>query len=498
MSIKIAVIADLHFSKEANAAIPSRKGEFADIFLLRAVHRLNRFVKPDITVIMGDLINDSKGEDALSLLKEVKDIVDKLESPAIVIPGNHDPAPDKFYTVFDRPDEFVDVKGCRFVSFLDREEPGCNASRSSEDLKKISKARESFNGQIISLQHVPLFPPDAHECPYNYLNSLEIIDEMKSFGLGLSIAGHYHEGFDTIEDGQISYIASPAFCEDPFQFMEINLEKNGKASTVFHRLKNPENAGLVDCHIHTSLAYCNENMDMRKAIKLGKAFGLEKVGFGEHSGHLYFANDVYWPGDFLSKGISYKPMSDRTGEYFENYKKVCSDYTLLGMEIDADFQGKAVIKPERWKNIQIAIGAIHYLSEFKKEHPDTTKAEEEFLAISKKFLKSGIKILAHPFRVFRRAGIPTPERLFRPLLKMLMDNNVSPEINFHTNEPSVEFFSMCLAEGVKLSFGTDSHNLYEVGEFAPHINFMEQCGFEGDLKDVLVRPEHVINKEFCL
>ena len=40
--------------------------------------------------------------------------------------------------------------------------------------------------------------------------------------------------------------------------------------------------------------------------------------------------------------------------------------------------------------------------------------------------------------------------------------------------------------GVELSFGSDAHNLYEVGEFAPHLALLESCGFDGDLGEILV------------
>jgi histidinol phosphatase-like PHP family hydrolase len=71
---------------------------------------------------------------------------------------------------------------------------------------------------------------------------------------------------------------------------------------------------------------------------------------------------------------------------------------------------------------------------------------------------------------------------------MLQERGVAAEINFHTNEPPEEFFRMCLDEGANLTFGSDSHNLYEVGDFALHLDFLERCGFDGDLSDVLIDP----------
>jgi hypothetical protein len=48
---------------------------------------------------------------------------------------------------------------------------------------------------------------------------------------------------------------------------------------------------------------------------------------------------------------------------------------------------------------------------------------------------------------------------------------------------------------VKLSFGSDAHALYEVGEFAPHLKFLKEIGYDGDLKDILVRPGELVKRE---
>ena len=42
--------------------------------------------------------------------------------------------------------------------------------------------------------------------------------------------------------------------------------------------------------------------------------------------------------------------------------------------------------------------------------------------------------------------------------------------------------------GVKITFGSDAHNLYEVGEFALHLDLVERAGFNGDLKDIMIDP----------
>ena len=93
-------------------------------------------------------------------------------------------------------------------------------------------------------------------------------------------------------------------------------------------------------------------------------------------------------------------------------------------------------------------------------------------------------ILAHPFRVFRRSELPTPEELFPLVVKLLKEKNIAVELNFHTNEPSEKFFQICLEEKIPIAFGSDSHNLYEVGEFYPHLELLKNLGVNGNLEQI--------------
>ena len=82
-----------------------------------------------------------------------------------------------------------------------------------------------------------------------------------------------------------------------------------------------------------------------------------------------------------------------------------------------------------------------------------------------------------------------PERLFAPLARLLRENGVAAELNFHSNNtPPEGFIRLCIEQGVKLTFGSDAHFMYEIGEFASHIDHIRACGYDGDLKDILIDP----------
>lgn len=228
MSVKIAVISDLHYSLKPNIQLPDRKGEYANEFLLRTIEQLNQFFKPDITLVLGDMIDDAKGEHAIEYLKILKDSIDQLKSEVVVLRGNHDPVQEIFSDIMGEPADFIDIKGTRFIPFVDRDEAGCNASRSCLDIARMRNLSLQFSGQMVFLQHVPLFPPDLAQGYYNYINVDELLAEITALpNPTLTIAGHEHAGMEMVSFGKDCFVATPALCETPFQFMTIEIDIDG-------------------------------------------------------------------------------------------------------------------------------------------------------------------------------------------------------------------------------------------------------------------------------
>ena len=486
--MKIAAIADTHLAVTELSACGKRRTAIADVLLLRTVHLLNRFIKPDVTILLGDLVDSGSGPTARSDLERLKRITDLLKSPLIAIPGNHDGDADAFYQVFERPADHIDIAGARFVSFIDPEEPGYNARRTDADLKRMASAREGHDGPLVSVQHVPLFPAGASSCPYHYVNAAEAWDAFEKNGYTLSLSGHYHAGDDLMSRGAGKAIIAPALCESPFAFLEITIDGDN-VTTRRQELRMPPELRLFDYHVHTPFAFCQENMDYALTIELAREFGLAGFAFCEHTGQLYFDRPTFWAAGFMEKGLACeKGVQIRMPEYLARTPAYCPP-AYLGFEIDCDYSGTPVIRPEDAKRAQVRLGAVHWLEELRKPDPDLAKASDEMLRRLSKFLGSGLDILAHPFRAFKQTDIP--EGLAEPMVDLLRINGVAAEINFHIGEVEPEFVGLCVESGVKLVFGSDSHNLFEVGQFAPHLELMRTCGYgTSDLPEILadIRP----------
>jgi histidinol phosphatase-like PHP family hydrolase/predicted phosphodiesterase len=507
MKIRIAVVTDIHSVRDRppEATIrhqrclvsngihapgsqnhPERRGELAENLLLRVVNRFNRWIKPDITIIGGDVVDDCDSETACDWLVKIRRLLDKLACPYVVVRGNHDAAADYFYKVFDKIDQ-LDIKGYRLVIFDDPEEPNYCASRTNTDLQRFRAARADYNGPVISVQHTPLFPPGMSDCPYNYTNVEQIITEMRKYKVFLSVSGHYHKGVELINSRGINFITAPALCESPFSYMIIDAEDE-KLSVSTDCFQMPPQLGLIDRHVHTQLAYCSENMDVASVMKLYRDFGLAGVIFTEHTGQLYFDKDYFFSGDFCINGLdAAMPKNSRIRQYFELMKLNNVPAESIGLEVDFDYSNRPIVTDTDKSGAGFFIGSIHKLAELRKDNIDWRQVYREFLGRTEAIVKSGVDVLGHPFRLFVRGGYNSDPVLFDKLIRLLKDNNVAVELNFHTQEPEIEFIEKCINSGVKLCLSSDSHNMYEVGELWPHLKMLEKIGISAsDFERILL------------
>ncbi len=483
--LRIAVLADLHYGADHLGS--RRCCSIAELLLERAVRRLNRLIRPDLVLVAGDLIDDGDAPDAEDRLRKLRSILEALDCPYRAVPGNHDGDPERFFRVFPRTAASEDIGGLRLVAFADQDEPGFNATRRAADLERIRAAGADCPRPLVALQHVCLFPPERSAAPYNYTNVAAVVEHLKAAGVTLSISGHYHRGAaDCTQDG-VTYVNAPGLCEAPFPFLEITLD-GGRVSTRRHTLALPEAPRFVDNHLHTELAYCAENMTVERTIALARLFGLPGVTFTEHAGQLYFERKPYWGNDWLRGGLAAADAAhDRMPAYLALKRAHEGEFARFSLETECDIEGRLLIKPSDRAQFGNLMGTIHALPGLTRAAPPTRRDGEDFLRLVETMARQGIGVLAHPFRVFHRAGWEIPGELFEPAAGLLREHGVAAELNFHANyRPPVEFVRCCLDRGVRFSFGSDSHNLSEVGDFALHMALLREAGYDGDFSDIVI------------
>ena len=220
--MRIATITDLHYSLTMNVLCPDRAGEKASELLESALESIAR-IGADVLLVGGDLVNDPKDT---VLLDRLAKIIANAPCPFIVIPGNHDPAPDEFYRHFQKPAEHLDVNGIRIIPFPEDEQTeGYNARRSAESLER--QRRLSNAGlPCVSFQHVPLYPKGSVNSPYHYDNADEIYANCGP-KMSLAISGHDHCGRMPSFHPPFPSIIVPALCQKNFPFAVIELDDKG-------------------------------------------------------------------------------------------------------------------------------------------------------------------------------------------------------------------------------------------------------------------------------
>jgi histidinol phosphatase-like PHP family hydrolase len=160
------------------------------------------------------------------------------------------------------------------------------------------------------------------------------------------------------------------------------------------------------------------------------------------------------------------------------------------VEAGEDHEGLALIDEDA-RGADYLLGAVHEFHGITGKTEPMGDMEKDFMIQVRRLVANGANVLAHPFRVFQRKERPAPRDLFGPVAELLAGRGVAAEINFHTNRPEPEFFAACLAHGVRIAVGTDSHAIREVGTLEPHVALLKELGAWDRLDEVLWQPTGV-------
>lgn len=485
-ALDLVIIADVHYVDQADhiCRIPTRNAPLGSELIQRVRQRIGRTGLPDVIVLMGDLVDNGEAPGAEQDLTALKAELEDIGVPILVVPGNHDGDPERLLRLFGDHPGLHEINGVLLMTFADRYAPDDRAARSPEGLASIREGASAHpDAPLLIFQHNPIHPPVESTYPYNLTNAPEVMESYAENGVVLSVSGHLHGGAPLCYDDHVGYLTCPALCEDPFRFLRIRV-RGHEVAVQEESLKMPKTPPLVDGHVHTQYAYCASTVTAAGAIERAEKFGLSGIALTEHAGQLYVSHEDYWSGRFLNEPVLLRQSRiegrDRMRAYHAEMQALRSPFVRIGLEVECDRNGELALLDEDRAGWDLLIGAVHFL-------PETFEGDIErgFMALTEKLLQQKVPVLAHPFRFFRRNQMDIPRHLFRPMAQLLKAHGAAAEINFHTNEPDPDFFRCCIEEGVPIALGSDSHALYEVGEFAPNLDVLRQAGADENLAGVL-------------
>lgn len=506
-SLDILVISDLHYIHEADHVCPleERHCSLGPLLLRKALQRLRHegVANVGLVIILGDVVDSGSApgaeRDLASVAKTLAEKARKLNIPFLAVPGNHDGDFGRFAEVFGCGPGLHKVGGYGFLLFHDRVGAGEATTRPVEVLSlpgQVAAAEPDL--PLVALQHNPLHPPIEDAYPYMLANAEAVMAGYREAGVILSLSGHYHAGQAAHQVGveDVVYYTVPAACERPFRFAHVRLQCR-EVEVREHALRM-DVPGLVDTHCHTEYAYCATTVSAGRNVEVSRALGVSRLYLTEHTFQLYFDADEAWSYRWQTDdSMVRRAWANGRGrmeayrEFVRGLRDSYAGYVRIGLEVDLRADGSLLLAEEDRPGWDLLIGAIHAIPGFERERTTQAEAEKLFLRQIEGLLAHPIDVLAHPFRFFIHKKLELPVHLHATVADMLAQSGVAAEINFHAgNRPDPRFFEACLARGVKIALGTDSHDLVEVGELEPHLGVLRRAGVRvEDLAGVLYRME---------
>ncbi len=487
--LDILLISDPHLAREKSRM--ERGSETGSVYSLELITRILRRAERenyDALALTGDIADRPSCRDLLLL----KEIISSSGIPAIVIPGNHDMNRRIFLSVFREWSEPLEIKGFILYPFWDRADPEGQCFRDPSAMAAFQKRLAANpDRKAVVFQHAVVHPRIKDDYPYNLTNSADIAEFYEKNGVLLSVSGHYHPGNPMDFKGGTAYFTAPALCKEPFPYAAVRIREGKPGAEVFSLQNVPK---MADHHCHTQFAYCGRDISVEAVLKRAEIMGIEYICFTEHAPQLYLPGEDYWSYKWVDEpGILERAEEEgksRMGDFKETVRSADSALARMGLEIEIDSSGNLTVLEKDLGDIDIAIGAIHYINE-NLLSTSSHKIEKIFMQFTERLVSSGIiDVLAHPFRFFYSKGLRHPVDLYKPLIDMLKDNRVAAELNPlpNNNSPDPDFFRICIEEGVKISLGTDTHSVLMVGEFHHHIKFLRDLGIrEEKLPEILFR-----------
>jgi histidinol phosphatase-like PHP family hydrolase/predicted MPP superfamily phosphohydrolase len=488
-SITVLLISDLHYVNNAQheCKIERRKSKLAKILLQKVFWRLKHMqVVPDVALLLGDLVDNGLAEGADGDLAELIKVMNDNDIKYLAASGNHDVKPDDYAKAFNCQPGLHKVGDYGFLVFNDSVGEKDVTTRQDDFINlPQSVSKEHPDMPLIALQHNPIFPDIECEYPYMPTNVAGIKESYEDSNVFLSLSGHFHYGQSAQDLNGVIYHTVPALCEAPFECSLIHIKGTEvEVEPIRLDIGVPD---LSDVHCHTQYAYCGATVDAEKNLEVAKALGLSQLYLTEHAFHLYFDRQDAWSFNWQHQEELFNSGLNNPQSRMDEYKAMAfalrdkhPDFIKLALEVDMCLDGQLLLRDCDRTGWDLIVGAVHAIPDFIKGETSQQDAEKLFMRDVKKILTTGIDVLAHPFRFFRRGELEQPAHLYEEVASLLAEHGVAAEINYHTNSPSAEFIKICCKHGVKIAFGTDSHDIEEVGELYPHLKLMEAAGISID------------------
>lgn len=230
-------------------------------------------------------------------------------------------------------------------------------------------------------------------------------------------------------------------------------------------------ASNMDLHIHTE--FSDGNCSVEDVVREAKIKGLNFVAITDH----------YSEFSALPNRMSKRNLP--------KYLDTLENFNIIkGVEVDIFDDGKVSISEETANRFDMIIGGLHSVLGIGFWHDtDLVLDQRKYLevirvALIKAFESKKLNIIAHITRLPESLQPEYPnifsDNWVRSVVKAACDNNVTVELSGAWKVPDERFVTECIKQGVKLSLGSDAHNLKTIGDTTYGLEMLKRLNIGKD------------------
>ena len=241
---------------------------------------------------------------------------------------------------------------------------------------------------------------------------------------------------------------------------------------------------ITDFHAHTNMSYCAmpSLTPGFYATRIAESNTVSSIVIADHGMAIYFPLEVAWTWEFICDSQIFDKFRDMGNEKLSNHIASLAKYhdkgIVPGIEVEMMDGGKLTFDESFRKDLKVVIGSVHWL-------PVSIKlgnSPEEVMCHWKKhtfdLINAGIHILGHPFR-WLNAQIVIPDNLIYEIIDEAQKANIAIELNGHYHVATdLKMIRYAAQKGVRIAFGTDSHQPREAGDLSYHLEIVKYAGLD--------------------
>jgi len=265
--------------------------------------------------------------------------------------------------------------------------------------------------------------------------------------------------------------------------------------------------GFTDFHCHTNIDWVCD-VDLTPAFYAQALDGeLRRVVITDHGLMYYFyEREVLFKAEWMINPEIFDAQRESgDAKLAENIRKIRSlknPNVFAGIETDMMRDGRLTHPPSFADDFDVIIGSIHFLPWI-----TTDMSKDEILRlwidyVERLIFTSEIDVWGHPLRWLAAVQRITdvPDSLMKRLVELIEESGITVEINPPKGGGNGYgtllslLVKMIIERGLPIVFGTDSHRKQNVGNFAPHLYFLDKLGISvGDVN--MPEVEDFINRK---